>query len=304
MKIKNNVKVCDISWNKSGIGIIKNFYLPENIEELINLVNKLNSEQKKFDIIGHTSNILFKNTYNPEYLISTRLLTKFEISNNILICECGAHAKRVSQFMLEEGYEGVEGLIDLPGTIGAAIYGNAGCYNCSFSDLLLYVDILQEDGTITRYDKVSLHFANRTSDIKRGKINGVIIRSYFELKRGNKEILLSKAEEYRKHRKATQPNSNLNLGSIFSYTGKMRFSVKILTAILCIPFIISNLKRPERVYINKMIFSFYGRKDLLKYIDKGRWIWKDEKSYKKFDEYVTFYKFIYPNSKLEIKIFE
>lgn len=49
------------------------------------------------------------------------------------MCECGVSVKRLSAEMVKSGFVGFAGLCDLPGTVAAAIYGNAGCYGCDLS---------------------------------------------------------------------------------------------------------------------------------------------------------------------------
>ena len=69
---------------------------------------------------------------------------------------------------IEAGIQGFEGLIDLPGTVAASLYGNAGCYGCSISSLLKSATILTEDGEVINAGKEWFDFTKRSSSLKRG----------------------------------------------------------------------------------------------------------------------------------------
>lgn len=127
MEVQHNVSINKIAWLKiPNPGVIKNLFIPESRAELEELCCKLYSEKKQFDVIGHTSNILYYSTYNPENVVSTRKVNFYSVHDNVIECDCGVNVSKLSREMVEFGFEGFEGLVDLPGTIGAAIFGNSG----------------------------------------------------------------------------------------------------------------------------------------------------------------------------------
>lgn len=300
MLVKQNIQVSSISWIKSGKGKIENLYYPDTIEEMVDLCRLLLPEQKSFDIIGHTSNILFRDTYNPSNVISTLHLKGLQIDNDVATCENGVPSSRFAREMVNIGASGFEGLINLPGTVGAAIAMNAGCFDCLMTDNLLYVDFLSITGETQQITKEQLRFSRRSSDIKRGQLKGVILRAYFKIRKGDIDQLKAKAEENSRIRKETQPGPAQNLGSVFGYMGKATLKYKFLRKAIKLKYILLHHRKASEDDIVKTTLKIFHKSYLCHYIEKTRWIWKDDKAYGLFDEYVEFMKKLYPSLTIEI----
>ena len=162
MVTKNNISIQSISWllTESG-GYISSFYEPETVDELKDLCSSFYAKEKLFDLIGHTSNTLYLGDYNCERMVSTRKLNRFEIRENDIYCECGTSVRQISIAAVDLGIKGFQGLIDLPGTVAASIYGNAGCYDCSISSLIKEATVLTEQGKIERVKRDWFAFSER-----------------------------------------------------------------------------------------------------------------------------------------------
>jgi UDP-N-acetylmuramate dehydrogenase len=113
------------------------FYEPESKEELTSLCRDLYKRKEDFLIIGHTSNIYFTPDYHANIIVSTRKVKDINISDDSINVDCGVSVRSLSRRMVDLGIKGFYGLIDLPGTVGAAVYGNASCFNCSITKLLI-----------------------------------------------------------------------------------------------------------------------------------------------------------------------
>ena len=233
MEVHHNVSINKIAWLKiPNPGVIKNLFIPENRAELEELCCKLYSEKKQFDVIGHTSNILYYSTYNPENVVSTRKVNFYSVHDNVIECDCGVNVSKLSREMVEFGFEGFEGLIDLPGTIGAAIFGNAGCYDCSITSLLEYCELLRPDGTIVRLSKDDLELSKRSTVLKRKEVDGIILFAFLSKRKGDPTKLQAVADINRQRRRTTQPGPAKNLGSDFASVGKVTLKYRILM-LLC-----------------------------------------------------------------------
>lgn len=117
--------------------------------------------------------------------------------------------------MVSNGVKGFEGLIDLLDTISGGVYGNAGCFGCNISDMLVNVKVLREDGKIVVYSKQDLNFATRNSDFKRGILKGIILEVILIKEYGNRLILKDLADKNHKLRLQTQPGPKYNLGTTY-----------------------------------------------------------------------------------------
>ena len=209
--------------------------------------------------------------------------------------------------MVQEGIEGFEGLIDLPGTVGSAIYGNSGCYNCSVSKLLLKADVLLSDGQIVEVDPEWFAFRERSSTLKRGENKGVIVRVILKKNQGNVEKIKAIASNIHQNRKSSQPQSSNSLGSIFVYEGKgLTFLGRFIFGISGIYGRILKLIGISHDKRKRMILSFQLYMlfcvDLKPYLKTWNWWqWSDKKSHALFWKYVRIHNLLSKNNNFEIE---
>ncbi len=301
----NNKSISELSWIHRG-GVAYSYYEPENLEEFKNLLSHLYREKSSFQIVGMTSNIYFKDTYNIENLISTRKLTFWEEIKNGIRCDCGVSASLLSRKMVDKGYKGFEGLIDLPGTIGGAIYGNAGCFGCLVSDLVESVDVLNPDGQVCTYTKGEMGFSHRMSNFKNGKICGVILSAKLKVKKGDDVDLKAIADKNHELRKQTQPSPKNNLGTIYCELGKRTKLGRFVGILGGVYFRLLKLKRYDivkRSYLRELFeLNLAGGHKCLPYLEKGRFIWKNKRADTIFEKYQRVINRLYRNPRLEIEI--
>lgn len=308
MIVRNNIPIYKICWlNHAEGGIIGSFYEPETKEELVELCCTLYKEKRTFDLIGHTSNIYFLPNYSVDIMVSTRKVNNVDYLADCIVADCGASVRLLAHKMVEEGVVGFEGLIDLPGTVAASVYGNASCYGCSINSLLLSLELLRPTGEIVKIKPKDLKLSRRSSALKRGELTGVILSITLKKQIGNVIEIKQKAEYNHQHRKATQPPSNDNLGSIYkTSTGWSYASIfpRMLSNIYCFLLLIwekdrTKLKRRKTEFILKML----GAKDLVPYVyGWNRYIWKDEKAHVLFWKYHRIHQTMFKQSNFEIEI--
>ena len=252
-------------------------------------------------MFGHTSNCYFLPTFSPEYVISTVRLNKYEDRTDCVYCQCGAHIKAVARQMVQLGIEGYYGLVDLPGTIGAAVYGNAGCFGCETSDIFMEAEILTRDGKVITCNKDNMRFERRNSGLKKRLINGVILSVKLTKQKGNASEIKTKAEECHKLRLETQPGPQNNIGSVFM-SGKRTFSYKLLQKVIH-----TYLRVTKQPLSKSLPLSLWllGYKHLIPYLyDMNRFMWLDEKAQEVFEDYIILYKKLYKGAELEINIYK
>lgn len=308
MIIKHNVAVYDICWlNHAKGGIIKTFYEPESKEELIEVCRRLYKDGKKFDLIGHTSNIYFLPNYNVDIMVSTRKVKDVQYEDKKIIADCGASVSTLARNMVKEGIKGFDGLIDLPGTVAASVYGNASCFGCSINALLESFELLKPNGEIILLKPEDLKLERRSSALKRGEMEGIILSVCLKKDIGDLEMIKLSAERHHQKRISTQPAPKDNLGSIYKSSGGWsRKSIMIRLIANCFSLILllmgkkrSNIKR-EKI---KLMLSMLGEKQLQPYVyGWNRYIWKDEKSHDLFWKFHYIHQKLFKKSDFEIEI--
>ena len=299
---KFNVPINTISWINLpdvNMGFAKKVVYPETIEELVGLSRTLYTSDKRIYVLGHTSNSYFESTFRSDLLIITNQLNGYTINDDCILCECGAPIKQIAKEAVKLGLENYAGLCDLPGTVGAAVYGNAGCYGCEMGDIVMSVEVLQPDGKIRIYHNNEINFQRRSSNFKNGIIPGIILRVVLKKKYGDKSKILADAKIAHNLRLTTQPSPYNNLGSCFM-SGNKKFHYRL------IQFFARKLRfiLPKKYRQIDIELFLLGHHDLTVYLfDMNRFIWKDNKSIQAFKQYVKLYKRMHTNAELEINIF-
>lgn len=307
MKVFYNVSAQKVSWvksNKNALELnsdaISNLYYPESIEELVDVINSITQAGEEFDLIGHSSNTLFLPSYHVKHLICIRELTSWYETDSEIVCDCGVNVALLSKEMISMGYEGFEGLNDLPGTIAGAVYGNSGCRNCSVNDLVTDIELLTKDG-ICHIGRDELKLSFRSSSLKRKELDGVIISVRLEKRKGDAQSLREIADKNHEFRKNNQPNGANNLGSTFDGGKCPTIKGKLLGLFeKCIRLLTLN-RNPRLSYL--LMLRCIGKACFVPYVYKwNRYMFLDEYSHELFPQYVQFVCSLYKDARLEIEI--
>lgn len=308
MQTRFNVPIYSICWlNHCDGGVIKTLYEPESKDELLDICRTLYRNNKKFDVIGYTSNIYYLPSYNVETMVSTRKVKEIEEHEEYIIAACGVSVSKLARQKVSEGIKGFEGLIDLPGTVGASVYGNASCYGCSINELLISCELLCPDGHVKILNQNDLKLQKRSSVLKRGEQSGVILSVKLKKESGDVEILKKKAEQNHRRRKTTQPPPQNNLGSIYGVTNGWSLYSYLPRALAKVYSVILNIllkdKQMQKKKKKEFLFRILGAKEIVPYVYSwNRFMWIDEKSHSLFWKYHELHKKMFNESKFEIEI--
>ena len=227
IQVKNNIKLLNYTTIKIG-GYTEFFAEPETIFEVIEYLKWVKLNNLKYRIIGAGSNLLIKNTFHKGLTICTRKLKKIKINkiSGLVEAECGVMLPVMANLLAQNGCEGGEWLIGIPGTIGGAIFMNAGSGKLWISKYLLSVEVLDtENLSIYKIDKENLIFKYRFSSFQTNNLT--ILRANF-IFRPNKNIkkITQETKQNLKKKTSTQPYHLPSFGSVFknpvnNYAGKL-----------------------------------------------------------------------------------
>ena len=304
-----NIPLSKKTWIKTG-GNCNFFVTPNTILQLQQIASFLYKNIIPFEVVGATSNCYFLNDYSPKVVISTLHLNKIVETDSKIICDCGVLVSTLARKCVKKGYKGFSGLVNLPGTISAAIYGNAGCFGCHVTSLLEHVSVLTYNKStnqveITKLNVHQLYLSHRSSVFKRKDILGVILSVTLKKELSEPRTEMKKAEYATLTRKSTQEPPVGNLGSIYMklvYRKNMKniiaYSIKSMLRFL-------HISNDGMTFYKHLQLWFYGYRFLDKYIsDKNinTFIWADSDSEKMFPIYQEFMNKVYLNPQLEIEI--
>ena len=227
IKVKTNINLLNYTTIKIG-GYTEFFAEPKSIAELIEHLRWVKFNNLKYRLIGAGSNLLIKNTFHEGLTICTRKLKEIKINkvSGFVKAECGVMLPVIANLLAQNGCEGGEWLIGIPGTIGGAVFMNAGSSNLWMSKYLLSVEVLDiKSLRIHKLDKENLIFKYRFSSFQTNKF--VILKANFMF-RPNKNIkkITDKTKKILKNKTDTQPYHLPSFGSVFknptnNFAGKL-----------------------------------------------------------------------------------
>ena len=113
-----------------------------------------------------------------------------------------------------KGLSGLEFASGIPGSVGGAVYMNAGAHGSDISKILTRAHILFEDGSFEWLTNEEMEFSYRTSVLQK-KRPGIVVEAEFQLTDGNKEEIMEVMQKNKDYRKETQPWNFPCAGSIF-----------------------------------------------------------------------------------------
>ena len=226
-QIQENINLKNYTTIKVG-GISNYFAEPSNIEEFINLLKWAKSKNYQCLILGAGSNTLIKNINIKKLTICTRNMNKVKIEpkTGLIYAQSGVLLPKLSTLLAQNHFTGGEWKIGIPGTVGGAIYMNAGVGKYSISDNLKSVKVIDPD-TLNTFvlSKNEINFEYRFSSFQLSPLIILEAKFYF-WKKGNKEKILEKTKSIIYERKKQQPYHLPSCGSVFKnpisdYAGRL-----------------------------------------------------------------------------------
>lgn len=216
--LKNNVEMSMYSSMKTG-GIAKKCYFPESIEELCDVLKTLKQTGEKHYVLGNMSNVLIPDGEIPFVPVITTKINSCKITENedgtvSVYAESGAMLTKTAYEMCKAGYSGMEFAYGIPGTVGGAVFMNAGAYGSEIANIAEYVDCYDvENDSVIRISAKDCNFGYRSSAFQN---NGyVILGCCFALSKGNVNEIVSTAKEIMQKRIDKQPLEYPSCGSTF-----------------------------------------------------------------------------------------
>ncbi len=204
------------------------FVTAKKIDELSDWVRLARKHSVPFFILGNGSNILVRDG-GIRGLVIENHCDQFSLnitneSSAILTAESGASLPGIANRMARQGWSGLEWAIGVPGTVGAAIVGNAGAHGGCIADNLQWVMVMDAAGAMQELPKADLEFDYRTSRFKHSK-GEIILSAKFELTKDDPDSCIARMNEYTDYRRRTQPTEP-SVGSMFKnppgdYAGKL-----------------------------------------------------------------------------------
>jgi UDP-N-acetylmuramate dehydrogenase len=201
-------------------GPAKYALFPKSSTELVSVINECNNKNIKYKVVGNASNILFDDRGFDGAVIFTSGIDDVEYTYKNEACRvkigCGRSLTEIaSQTGKKHCLSGLEFAYGIPGTVGGAVFMNAGAYGGQMSDVVVETEYFNTvTGEISSFSLQEHDFAYRHS-IFQTHSEYIILSSTLELKPGDAEAIFTKMSQNMKSRKDKQPLDMPNAGSTF-----------------------------------------------------------------------------------------
>ncbi len=195
----------------------------DTIESLIELLKYLKENKIKFFILGAGSNVIL-DEYFDGAIIKLKGLNYVHIKDNLVTTGAGTMMVKLATTTVNNNLTGLEWAINIPGTIGGSINGNAGAYNSEIFDNLVKVKVLTPKLEVKEMLKEDFTYSYRHTNIKEKKL--IVLEATFKLAKGDKKTSEEIIKDRWHRRKTTQPLEMPSAGSVFrnpenDYAGRL-----------------------------------------------------------------------------------
>ena len=197
-----------------GIGRLGIF--PSNEAELCDVINFLNETNEKYALIGRGSNVLFPDERLETILIFTEKLTEAEFDGEIIRASAGSSLTSLARGAAKHNLSGLEFAYGIPGSLGGAVYMNAGAYGSEMSDVIQSVRAYcSREKKIKEFSLNECDFSYRHSVFQNGGDLTVISAALLLTKCESDTEIQSKMKANMSARTEKQPLDLPNAGSAF-----------------------------------------------------------------------------------------
>ncbi len=188
------------------------FTEPNSEECLIALLNVCRENALPHFILGRGSNLLIKR-FSGVVIAIGAALGNISVNGNAITAGAGAALSAVCAAALENSLSGMECLYGIPGSVGGALYMNAGAYGGEIKDIVKSARCVDGNGNITELSAEEMKLSYRHSIFSE---NGFCVLSVtLELEQGDKTAIKAKMDELMQKRRDKQPLEFPSCGSTF-----------------------------------------------------------------------------------------
>ena len=216
INVQKKINLLNYTSIKVG-GCTEYFSQPSSTSELIDQVRWAKFNNLKCRVIGAGSNLLIKNTLIYGLTICTKKLNAITLdaSSGFVEADCGVMLPFMSNLLAKNACKGGEWIIGIPGTVGGAIFMNAGSSSFEISNHLLSVQVIDKETLeIINIDKKDLTFKYRFSIFQENKL--ILLSAKFNFEpQGNKKLISKLTKENLKIKTESQPYNMPSFGSVF-----------------------------------------------------------------------------------------
>ena len=187
---------------------------PENIEDILFVFDFIRSHNIPYQVLGNGSNILVSDRGVDGIVLMLTKMQNISIIENRITAAAGNLLSEIAQVAMKHNLSGMEFAGGIPGSVGGAVYMNAGAYGSEIKNILLNVTCLDPNGNVQKLSLPDLELNYRQSIFQKNR--SIILDVTFALEKSDdQELIKSIMQENNKKRRAKQPLNYPSAGSMF-----------------------------------------------------------------------------------------
>lgn len=211
-QIEYNALMSEHIYFKVG-GPVDVLLIPKDVEQVIKALKICKDNNIPYYVIGNGSNLLVKDGGMDGVVIKLTELKKLNVNGDKIEAECGVLLKDVSKLALENSLTGFEFACGIPGSVGGAVFMNAGAYLGEVAHVIESAKVIDKDGNIKIYSNEELELGYRTSKVMEN--NEIVLSAIFKLNSGEFEKIKDRIDTLTYKRESKQPLEYPSAGSTF-----------------------------------------------------------------------------------------
>jgi len=186
-------------------------FRPYDEQSLVEAIKVIPEDIMMFPI-GRGSNLLISDQGIHGLVMDLSDVNPLHVDGNLIVAGAGVRMSKLAQAAANAGLTGLEFMATVPGDLGGGVAMNAGAFGQQASDVLLSVQLLLRDGSVSVLNRDDLHMQYRYTQLPQGAL---ILSASFKLANGETENIKQIMREMRAKRSQTQPLAMPNCGSVF-----------------------------------------------------------------------------------------
>jgi UDP-N-acetylmuramate dehydrogenase len=211
-QIKRNEPLKNYTYTKMG-GNADILVIPNDYKQVADTVKYANKHHIPYMVLGNGSNLIIRDGGVQGIVILLTDLNQISCSNHVITAQSGARIIDVSRYALDYSLTGLEFACGIPGTVGGAVFMNAGAYGGEIKDVLESVKVVDKEGNIIELSASDLDLSYRKSNVAE---NGyIVLEATFQLSPGDAKLIKEKMDELTFLRESKQPLEYPSCGSVF-----------------------------------------------------------------------------------------
>ena len=186
---------------------------PKDVAEVQALVEMARERDMPLTVIGNASNLIVRDGGIRGLVLILTAMKKITVNGNDVTAQAGARLIDTTEAAYRAGLTGLEFAAGIPGSVGGALFMNAGAYNGEVCSVISQAHVLTRAGELKTYNHRELNFRYRHSVVQ--DTGDIVLSVTFSMKFGDKPTIRAKMDELNARRAAKQPLEYPSCGSVF-----------------------------------------------------------------------------------------